>query len=137
MRCPRCKSENTSAAAFCPKCGFRLVLACPRCTAENPPGSKFCGQCGTYLLKKDRSLGQLVDGERKLVTVLFADIQGSLALILGRDPEHAGAILAQTIEAMIEAVHRFQGTVNRILGDGIMALFGAPIAHEDHAVRAC
>lgn len=137
MRCPTCRTENPDEAKYCLRCGFRLALACPRCAAENPQAAKFCSQCGTYLLNKSHASGRPVDGERKLVTVLFADIQGSLTLILGRDPEHGGAILAQTIEAMKQGVHRFEGTVNRVIGDGIMALFGAPIAHEDHAVRAC
>src|SRR5918996_2927787 len=79
----------------------------------------------------------LLTGERKHVTVLFADIKGSLAIIEGTDPEEAGRILDGAIRVMMDAVHRYEGTVNRVLGDGIMALFGAPIAHEDHAVRAC
>ena len=83
-----------------------------------------------------RSRGAL-EGERKQVTVLFADIKGSMELIQGTDPEDARRILDPTIEAMMGAVHRYEGTVNKVLGDGIMALFGAPIAHEDHAVRAC
>jgi len=78
-----------------------------------------------------------LEGERKQVTVLFADIRGSLELIEGIDPEEAGRILDPAIEAMMAAVHRYEGTVNKVLGDGVMALFGAPIAHEDHAVRAC
>jgi len=86
--------------------------------------------------KIDSSRGAL-EGERKRITVLFADIRGSLELIAGGDPEHAQALLDAAIRAMMEAVHRFEGTVNKVLGDGIMALFGAPIAHEDHAVRAC
>ncbi len=76
-------------------------------------------------------------GERKHVTVLFADIKGSLAIIEGIDPEEAGGILDGAIRVMMDAVHRYEGTVNRVMGDGVMALFGAPIAHEDHAVRAC
>jgi class 3 adenylate cyclase/tetratricopeptide (TPR) repeat protein len=76
-------------------------------------------------------------GERKQVTVLFADIKGSLELIEGSDPEHAHELLDAAIASMMDAVHRYEGTVNKVLGDGIMALFGAPLAHEDHAVRAC
>jgi len=78
-----------------------------------------------------------VVGERKQVTVLFADITGSLSLISGQDPESAQAILNPVLMEMIGAVHQYEGTVNRVLGDGIMAIFGAPLAHEDHAVRAC
>src|SRR6185503_14120961 len=76
-------------------------------------------------------------GERKQVTVLFADLKGSMELLADRDPEEARAILDPVLERMMEAVHRYEGTVNQVMGDGIMALFGAPLAHEDHAVRAC
>src|SRR5205823_11677354 len=78
-----------------------------------------------------------LEGERKQVTVLFADLKGSMELLADRDPEEARAILDPVLERMMEAVHRYEGTVNQVLGDGIMALFGAPLAHEDHAVRAC
>ncbi len=78
-----------------------------------------------------------MEGERKQVTVLFADLKGSMELLAGRDPEEARKILDPVLDRMIEAVHRYEGTVNQVMGDGIMALFGAPLAHEDHAVRAC
>ena len=78
-----------------------------------------------------------IEGERKQVTVLFADIKGSMEFFADRDPEAAQKLFDPVLERMIEAVHRYEGTVNRVMGDGIMALFGAPIAHEDHAVRAC
>jgi class 3 adenylate cyclase len=78
-----------------------------------------------------------LEGERKQVTVLFADLKGSMELLADRDPEEARKVLDPVLELMIEAVHRFEGTVNQVMGDGIMALFGAPLAHEDHAVRAC
>ncbi len=78
-----------------------------------------------------------LEGERKLVTVLFADLKGSMELLSDRDPEDAREILDPVLERMMEAVHHYEGTVNQVMGDGIMALFGAPIAHEDHAVRAC
>src|SRR4029077_18521250 len=78
-----------------------------------------------------------LEGERKQVTVLFADLKGSMELLADRDPEEARAILDPVLERMMEAVHRYEGTVNQVMGDGIMALFGAPLAHEDHAVRAC
>ena len=78
-----------------------------------------------------------LEGERKQVTVLFADLKGSMELLADRDPEEARKILAPVLEHMMEAVHRYEGTVNQVMGDGIMALFGAPLAHEDHAVRAC
>src|SRR5262249_16538014 len=78
-----------------------------------------------------------LEGERKQVTVLFADLKGSMELLADRDPEEARRILDPVLEHMMDAVHRYEGTVNQVMGDGIMALFGAPIAHEDHAVRAC
>src|SRR5262249_33632431 len=78
-----------------------------------------------------------LEGERKQVTVLFADLKGSMELLADRDPEEARKILDPVLELMMEAVHRFEGTVNQVMGDGIMALFGAPLAHEDHALRAC
>jgi len=94
-------------------------------------------QTPRYLAEKILTARAEVDGERKQVSVLFADITGSLELISGQDPESAQAILNPVLEQMIEAVHFYEGTVNRLLGDGIMAIFGAPLAHEDHAVRAC
>jgi class 3 adenylate cyclase/tetratricopeptide (TPR) repeat protein len=90
-----------------------------------------------YLAEKILTSRTALEGERKLVTVLFADLKGSMELIRDLDPEQAQAILDPALHAMMDAVHRFEGTVNQVLGDGIMALFGAPIAHEDHAVRAC
>ena len=78
-----------------------------------------------------------LEGERKQVTVLFADLKGSMELLADRDPEEARQLLDPVLERMMEAVHRYEGTVNQVMGDGIMALFGAPLAHEDHAVRAC
>jgi class 3 adenylate cyclase len=90
-----------------------------------------------YLAEKILTSKNALEGERKQVTVLFADLTGSTELIRDLDPEQARAILDPALHAMMEAVHRFEGTVNQVLGDGIMALFGAPLAHEDHAVRAC
>jgi class 3 adenylate cyclase len=90
-----------------------------------------------HLAEKILSSKAALEGERKQVTVLFADLKASMELLADRDPEEARAILDPILERMMAAVHRYEGTVNRVLGDGIMALFGAPIAHEDHAVRAC
>jgi class 3 adenylate cyclase/tetratricopeptide (TPR) repeat protein len=123
---------------------------------SNPPGQKFCGECGTglapdagapsaspesytpkHLAEKILTTKAALEGERKQVTVLFADLKGSTELLADRDPEEARAILDPVLERMMEAVHRYEGTVNQVMGDGIMALFGAPLAHEDHAVRAC
>jgi class 3 adenylate cyclase/tetratricopeptide (TPR) repeat protein len=157
MRCPRCRSENDASARFCEECGARLELACPACGQPIAAGKKFCRSCGTPLpaasdapgggspqlhLPKhlaDRILTSkaALEGERKQVTVLFADLKGSMELLADRDPEEARKILDPVLTRMIEAVHRYEGTVNQVMGDGIMALFGAPLAHEDHALRAC
>jgi class 3 adenylate cyclase len=156
MQCPRCQHENPIDQKFCGECGARLAAHCPGCGASNPPGQKFCGECGTSLsgTKSDQKFGSpetytpkhlaekiltsrsALEGERKQVTVLFADLKGSMELLADRDPEEARKILDPVVERMMEAVHRYEGTVNQVMGDGIMALFGAPLAHEDHAVRA-
>src|SRR5207249_3746272 len=120
--------------------------------------SRFCNECGNpvaapsvaaaalvspesytprYLAQKILTSRHALEGERKQVTVLFADMKGSMELLAARDPEEARKILDPVLERMMEAVHRYEGTVNQVMGDGIMALFGAPLAHEDHAVRAC
>ena len=158
MKCPRCQQDNPPHAKFCLGCGARLALACGSCGTELPGGARFCLQCGqavaagtaapvrspapeTYtpkhLAEKILTSKAALEGERKQVTVLFADLKSSMELLADRDPEEARKILDPVLEKMMEAVHRYEGTVNQVMGDGIMALFGAPVAHEDHAVRAC
>jgi class 3 adenylate cyclase/tetratricopeptide (TPR) repeat protein len=158
MRCPQCQQDNPPGAKFCNACGARVEAICPVCGHPNSPGSRFCNECGKpvagalvaapasvspqsytprYLAEKILTSRHAIEGERKQVTVLFADIKGSLELLADRDPEEARKILDPVLERMMEAVHRYEGTVNQVMGDGIMALFGAPVAHEDHAVRAC
>jgi class 3 adenylate cyclase/tetratricopeptide (TPR) repeat protein len=157
MQCPRCQHDNPAGQKFCGECGSRLASACPSCGGINPPAQKFCGECGTalgqdalaarfgspesytpkHLAEKILTSKAAIEGERKQVTVLFADLKGSMELLADRDPEEARKLLDPVLERMMEAVHRYEGTVNQVMGDGIMALFGAPIAHEDHAVRAC
>src|SRR6202048_676084 len=157
MQCPRCQHDNPADQKFCGECGARLASTCPSCGASSPPGQKFCGECGTALAQTDgpgkygtpqsytpKHLAEKIltskaalEGERKQVTVLFADLKGSMELLADRDPEEARKLLDPVLEHMMEAVHRYEGTVNQVMGDGIMALFGAPLAHEDHAVRAC
>ncbi len=90
-----------------------------------------------YLAEQILTAKHTLEGERKQVTVLFADLKGSMELLADRDPEEARQLLDPVLERLMAAVHRFEGTVNQVMGDGIMALFGAPLAHEDHAVRAC
>jgi len=127
-------------------------MPCAQCGFANQPQAKFCGECGAslsphppalrpytpaHLAEKILTSRSALEGERKQVTVLFADLKSSMELLADRDPEEAGAILDPILKRMMDAVHRYEGTVNQVMGDGIMALFGAPIAHEDHAVRAC
>ncbi len=158
-RCPSCGFENRDGVHFCEECGAKLERICPACGAAIPPGRKFCGSCGQalapppppavqrfgspesytpkHLAEKILISKIALEGERKQVTVLFADLKGSLELLADRDPEEARTLLDPVLERMMEAVHRYEGTVNQVMGDGVMALFGAPLAHEDHAVRAC
>ena len=158
MQCPQCQHENPPQAKFCLECGARFRLTCVACSTELPTGAKFCLECGQpieaqpaaqssfttpaaytpqHLAEKILTSRTALEGERKQVTVLFVDLKGSTELIADLDPEEAQALLDPALHIMMEAVHRYEGTVNQVLGDGIMALFGAPLAHEDHAVRAC
>ena len=159
MKCPRCQQENPAKAKFCNDCGARLDVICPQCSQLNPSGSRFCNDCGhplkvaaapapalrlpapgayipKHLAEKILTSKSALEGERKHVTVLFVDLKGSMELLADRDPEEARTILDPVLQRLMEAVHRYEGTVSQVMGDGIMALFGAPVAHEDHAVRA-
>ncbi len=157
MKCPNCQRENSPEARFCESCAAPLVRLCANCKSPASPTAKYCSQCGhalnpisgadryssprnytpQHLVNKILTSRSALEGERKQITVLFADIKGSMEVITDRDVEDAQKLLHAVVERMIEAVHRYEGTVNSVLGDGIMALFGAPLAHEDHAVRAC
>jgi adenylate cyclase len=141
MRCASCDADNAPDNRFCVACGAALLRVCPGCGLANPWSARFCSQCGSALEEEKRAsladAGPLAEGELKQITVLFADVAGSTTLIEGLDPEQAGHRLAPAIDAMKEAVRRFEGSVVRVQGDGIMALFGAPHPQEDHAVRAC
>src|SRR5438132_1081876 len=159
MQCPRCRAENREGRRFCGECGLSFASACLSCGFLNEGSEKFCGGCGRsltlaptpaeprfssphrytpkHLAEKILTSKASLEGERKQVTVLFADLKGSMELLADRDPEEARKILDPVLERMMEAVHRYEGTVNQVMGDGVMALFGAPLAHEDHAVRAC
>ncbi len=156
MLCPACKTTNKPGSRFCTACGAQLVLVCTSCGAGNEPNDRFCADCGFSLAREARPAGPVLpaipalggaggpatrrrvgEGERKRVTVLFADLKGSTAAIEGLDPEAALSRLEPAIQIMIRLVHRYEGVVCRRLGDGILAIFGAPVAHEDHAVRAC
>lgn len=155
-RCPRCAHENRVDRRFCAECGAPLPRPCSGCGFANEPGAKFCGGCGDALASHDPRSGtasprsytpphlaekilnsaSALAGERKQVTVHFVDISGFTSLSERLDPEDVHATMTRVFELLLEAVHRYEGTVNQFLGDGIMALFGAPVAHEDHAQRA-
>jgi len=157
MRCPSCGHENREHAAFCAECGTRFTSRCTGCGTEFQPAAKFCDTCGQaagappqhketpdprsytpkHLAEKILTSRSALEGERKQVTVLFADVKGSVALSESVDPETLHKIMDRFFAILADGVHRFEGTVNQYTGDGIMALFGAPIAHEDHARRAC
>jgi class 3 adenylate cyclase/tetratricopeptide (TPR) repeat protein len=161
LRCRECQHDAPQEATFCPECGSRLSTACTRCGAANAPGHKFCLQCGErlagaagpapavqparspgshtprYLAEKVLLSRTALEGERKIITVLFADLKASLELIAEQDPEAARAVLDEVLHRMMDAVHHYEGIVSEARGDGLMALFGAPLAHEDHALRAC
>ncbi len=153
MQCPACGHENRDGAKFCEECAAPVTRRCGGCGATLRPTAKFCDECGAptapvqgrdpraYTPKHlaDKILGSksALEGERKQVTVLFADVKGSMDLAEQVDAEAWHRIMDRFFTILAEGVHRFEGTVNQYTGDGIMALFGAPIAHEDHAQRAC
>jgi class 3 adenylate cyclase/tetratricopeptide (TPR) repeat protein len=157
--CATCRHANRDEARFCDGCGAKLACTCTSCGTELRAGARFCDGCGAplgaaaapppapsrdpraytpkHLADKILQSRSALEGERKQVTVLFADVKGSMELAESVDPEQWHAILDRFFAILAEGVHRFEGTVNQYTGDGIMALFGAPIAHEDHAQRAC
>ena len=146
MRCPRCEADNPEGMKFCIECAAPLMRRCPQCSVANPPQAKFCGQCATslsgqiptphpssdphpplsytpgHVAEKILTSRSALEGERKQVTVLFADLKGSMELLADRDPEDARAMLDPVLECLMAAVHRYEGTVNQVMGDGIMAL---------------
>ena len=154
MECPRCQHVNPAGTKFCGECAAPLTSLCESCGAANPPANKFCGQCGAplqrtsiakvpathsytpkHLADKILTSNVALEGERKQVTVLFCDIVESSRLAERLDPEAMHEVMDRALRLMAEAVHRYEGTVNQFLGDGLMALFGAPVALEDHAFR--
>ncbi|MGD2038154.1 MAG: zinc ribbon domain-containing protein, partial [Desulfobacterales bacterium] len=159
MQCPKCQFENREGVKFCEECGAKFELECPACKANIPIGRKFCGECGHNLsisseplpkeLSFDEKLSKIqkylpqgvtqkilaqkdrIEGERKQVTVMFCDLEGFTPLSEKLGPEDAYTIMDQVYEILIHKVHDYEGTVNEMTGDGIMALFGAPVALED------
>jgi len=164
MKCPKCEFENPEEMQFCVECGNKLEINCPKCGFGNSPTFKFCGKCGHSLtlpsepspkeLSFDEKLEKIqrylpggltekilaqkgkIEGERKQVTVLFSDMVGFTPLTEQLGPEEAYTTMDQVYEILIHKVLDYGGTVNELTGDGIMALFGAPIALEDAPQRA-
>src|ERR1700676_4346920 len=158
MRCSSCGTENPAGMKFCGNCAAPMKNRCAACGFENPPQFKFCGECGVSLtsasgeaasekpapptapppiriVPEQPASAELPGGERKSVTALFADIKGSMDLMEDLDPEEARALIDPALKLMIEGVHRYDGYIVQSTGDGIFALFGAPVAHEDHPQR--
>ena len=165
MKCRKCPFENPTGMKFCGECGTELTLACPRCCASNPPLFKFCGECGHSLpspehsrppkdLSFDEKLAKIqkylpggltekilsqrdrIEGERRHVTVMFVDMTGFTSLTEKLGPEGTLTLMDQVFEILIHKIHDYEGTVNELRGDGVLALFGAPIALEDAPQRA-
>src|SRR6202795_3196757 len=157
MRCSKCGTNNPSTNNFCAKCGNALAKHCAKCKSENSPTSDFCGKCGAPLtdgagsgvatsspqgsaddasVALESSSSEALEGERKTVTALFADLKGSTELMEDLDPEEARTIIDPALRIMVEAVRRYEGYVVQSTGDGIFALCGAPAAYEDHPQRA-
>ena len=159
MKCPKCQAENPEQNQFCRKCGTKLSMICPNCSADVLLADKFCGKCGhdlgelteapeidfnqpqsytpKFLADKILNNRSSIEGERKLVTVLFADVADYTSMAEKLDPEEVHQIMDGCFKILMDEVHSYEGTINQFTGDGVMALFGAPVAHEDHAQRAC
>jgi class 3 adenylate cyclase/tetratricopeptide (TPR) repeat protein len=159
MLCPKCQFDNREGAKFCKECGNKLDYACPKCDASITPDSKFCDECGydlskptiappvhydepqsytpRFLADKILTTRSSMEGERKLVTVLFADVANYTSISEKIDPEEAHQMMDGCFKILMDEIHQYEGTINQFTGDGVMALFGAPLAHEDHAQRAC
>ena len=159
MKCPECQFDNREGVNFCEECGSTLELKCPNCAAIIPRYRKFCGKCGhklpenleippidyskpqsytpKFLADKILNSRSSIEGERKLVTVLFADVANYTSMAEKFDPEEVHQIMDGCFNILMDEIHSYEGTINQFTGDGVMALFGAPVAHEDHAQRAC
>jgi class 3 adenylate cyclase len=159
VKCPKCQFENSEGAKFCNECGAKMELACPACGKVNPSGSKFCNECGhplkelskdfpidydrpqsytpKHLVDKILTSRASIEGERKVVTVMFADVANFTSLSEKLDPEEVHTIMDGCFKILMDEIHKCEGTINQFTGDGVMALFGAPVAHEEHAQRAC
>ena len=159
MKCLKCQFENRKDAKFCKECGNELELSCPQCGNAYTRGTRFCDECGQSLLEvkeassidfsepqsytpkhladKILTTRSAIAGERKLVTILFADVANYTSMSEKLDPEEVHQIMDGCFKILMDEIHKYEGTINQFTGDGVMALFGAPVSHEDHAQRAC
>jgi class 3 adenylate cyclase/tetratricopeptide (TPR) repeat protein len=166
MKCFACRSDNRKGVRFCEECGTHIAIACPRCDSRIPVGKKYCGDCGQkltqdenlpekppgksvvdyakpdsytpkFMAEKILTTRGSLEGERKLVTVFFCDVTGFTSFSETLDPEAVHQIMDGCFKILMDQIHKYEGTINQFTGDGAMALFGAPLAHEDHAQRAC
>ncbi len=159
--CSKCGFDNPAGVAICTQCASPLANLCPRCSFENPPGFKFCGNCGANLttatlargsdeetlrrlqsyipsplVEKVLRAGKQIEGERRTVAVLFSDVVGFTSIAERLDPEEVYSIIDTCTAAFRDAIYEHEGWLDKFMGDGVMALFGAPVAHEDDAARA-
>ena len=159
MKCSKCSHENPDGAKFCIECAAPMEFHCPKCGAVTPVTGKFCMECAhplkqpqkassvdyaepqsytpKHLADKILTNRSAIQGERKLVSVLFADVAGFTAMSEKLEPEEVHGIMDGCFKILMDEIHKYEGTINQFTGDGVMALFGAPVAHEDHAQRAC
>ncbi len=159
MKCPSCRSTNPQSAKFCVECGNKFESICPKCGISNSSAFKFCYECGAdlknlketilidysnphsytpkFLADKILTTRSSIEGERKLITVLFADVANYTSIAEKLDPEEIHQMMDGCFKILMDEIHKYEGTINQFTGDGVMALFGAPVAHEDHARRAC
>src|SRR3954470_7878251 len=142
--CPKCAADNPERARFCMSCGAELSPSCPECGAENPVGAKFCIECGTGLSPAAAATQaapptvapESPPEERRHATVLFADLSGYTAAAERMDPEAVKALVGRTLRVLGEEIERFGGSIDKFIGDNVMGVFGAPVAHEDDPERA-
>jgi class 3 adenylate cyclase len=159
MKCPECQTENRDGVKFCEECGTKMEIVCPSCGEKIPLGKKFCGECGhkfdetpaspsldydqpksytpKFMADKILTTRSSIEGEHKLVTVLFADVANFTGISESLDPEDVHQIMDGCFKILMDEIHKYEGTINQFTGDGVMALFGAPLSHEDHGQRAC
>jgi class 3 adenylate cyclase len=135
IACPSCAAANPAGNRFCGACGASLTPICPSCGTENPAGNRFCGTCGSPLAVVAPGTAPGVE-ERKVVTVVFADLTASTEMASRLDPEDLRGVLRPFFDAMVSEIDRYGGTVEKFIGDAVVAVFGAPVAHEDDPERA-